>query len=102
MRAKRTCLFPFPPTCLRTLPRPGWSIQRIRQFYMRKVKYTQQSWHEKLSRILEDFPKVGTGWVLEGGARVSCAGCWVGVEAGGGQGMRCGVGRQACVGRWGN
>ena len=37
---------------------PGWSIQRIRQFYMRKVKYTQQSWHEKLSKILEDFPKV--------------------------------------------
>jgi nucleolar GTP-binding protein len=36
----------------------GWAINRIRQFYMRKVKYTQQSWHEKLSQILEDFPKV--------------------------------------------
>ena len=36
----------------------GYAITRIRQFYMRKVKYTQQSWHEKLSRILEDFPRV--------------------------------------------
>ena len=36
----------------------GYAITRIRRFYMRKVKYTQQSWHEKLSRILEDFPRV--------------------------------------------
>lgn len=67
-----------------TVVHNGWSINRIRQFYMRKVKYTQQSWHEKLStvchhqqdmhycpcfgaakfkglyspQILEDFPKV--------------------------------------------
>ncbi|GAB4823643.1 hypothetical protein N2152v2_010689 [Parachlorella kessleri] len=41
-----------------TVVHDGWSIQRIRQFYMRKVKYTQQSWHEKLSKILDDFPKV--------------------------------------------
>lgn len=25
---------------------------------MRKVKYTQTSWHEKLTQILDDFPKV--------------------------------------------
>ena len=67
-----------------TVVHNGWSINRIRQFYMRKVKYTQQSWHEKIStvrcinqtcivvlafvlqnckglyplQILEDFPKV--------------------------------------------
>lgn len=36
----------------------GWAIQRIRQFYMRKVKFTQQNWHDKLTQILDDFPKV--------------------------------------------
>lgn len=36
----------------------GWAIQRIRQFYMRKVKHTQTTWHDKLTAILEDFPKV--------------------------------------------
>ena len=25
---------------------------------MRKVKYTQSNWHEKLTQILDDFPKV--------------------------------------------
>lgn len=35
----------------------GWAIQRIRQFYMRKVKFTQQNWHDKLTQILDDFPK---------------------------------------------
>ncbi|KAL6785757.1 NGB1 [Auxenochlorella protothecoides x Auxenochlorella symbiontica] len=41
-----------------TVVHNGWAIQRIRQFYMRKVKHTQTTWHEKLSTILEDFPKV--------------------------------------------
>lgn len=41
-----------------TVVHNGWSIQRIRQFYMRKVKFTQQNWHEKLTQILTDFPKV--------------------------------------------
>lgn len=41
-----------------TVVHNGWSIQRIRQFYMRKVKFTAQSWNEKLTLILEDFPKV--------------------------------------------
>eukprot|EP00871_Galdieria_phlegrea_P001432 jgi/Galph1/228/GphlegSOOS_G4889.1 len=35
-----------------------YAISRIRQFYMRKVKFAQQSFHDKLSEILEDFPKV--------------------------------------------
>lgn len=34
-----------------TVVHNGWSINRIRQFYMRKVKYTQQSWHEKLTTV---------------------------------------------------
>ncbi|KAG2496998.1 hypothetical protein HYH03_005003 [Edaphochlamys debaryana] len=41
-----------------TVVHNGWSIQRIRQFYMRKVKFTQQNWNEKLSSILDEFPKV--------------------------------------------
>ena len=39
-----------------TVVHNGWSINRIRQFYMRKVKYTQQSWHEKLSTVW-DIPR---------------------------------------------
>ncbi len=41
-----------------TVVHNGWAITRIRSFYMRKVKYTQSNWHEKLSQILDDFPKV--------------------------------------------
>ena len=41
-----------------TVVHRGYAITRIRQFYMRKVKYTQTSWNEKLSKILEDFPRV--------------------------------------------
>jgi nucleolar GTP-binding protein len=35
-----------------------YAIGRIRHFYMRKVKYTQQNFHDKLSQILTDFPKL--------------------------------------------
>lgn len=35
-----------------------YKIGRIRQFYMRKVKFAQQSFHDKLSQILTDFPKL--------------------------------------------
>ncbi|KAK9843474.1 hypothetical protein WJX81_004449 [Elliptochloris bilobata] len=41
-----------------TVVHNGWAINRIRQFYMRKVKFTATNWHEKLTKILEDFPKV--------------------------------------------
>ncbi len=41
-----------------TVVHNGWSIQRIRQFYMRKVKFTASSWHDKLNTILTEFPKV--------------------------------------------
>lgn len=34
----------------------GYAISRIRKFYMRKVKYTAQNIHDKLSAIIQDFP----------------------------------------------
>ena len=41
-----------------TVVHKGYSIQRIRSFYMRKVKYTASQWHDKLHAILAAFPKV--------------------------------------------
>lgn len=41
-----------------TIVHPGYQISRIRSFYMRKVKYTQENFSEKLQWILEDFPKL--------------------------------------------
>lgn len=37
---------------------PGYKISRIRAFYIRKVKFTQDAIHEKLNGILEQFPKL--------------------------------------------
>lgn len=39
-----------------TVIHPGYAISRIRKFYMRKVKYTQCTLAEKLTKILSDFP----------------------------------------------
>ncbi|MDP2436950.1 MAG: NOG1 family protein [archaeon] len=39
-----------------TVVHPQFHISRIRKFYMRKVKYTQTAFHEKLDQILADFP----------------------------------------------
>eukprot|EP01080_Neovahlkampfia_damariscottae_P010466 gene10466-2988_t len=41
-----------------TIVHPQYAIHRIRAFYMRKVKFTQVSIHEKLSGIIEQFPRV--------------------------------------------
>lgn len=41
-----------------TVVHNGWAITRIRSFYMRKVKHSQQTWHDKITQILDDFPKV--------------------------------------------
>jgi len=41
-----------------TVVHPGYNIVRIRQFYMRKVKYTHTTCHEKLTQILTDFPRL--------------------------------------------
>ena len=41
-----------------TVIHKGYKISRIRQFYMRKIRFTQQSFHDKLHQILTDFPKL--------------------------------------------
>ena len=41
-----------------TVVHKHYKIGRIRQFYMRKVKFAQQTFHDKLSQILTDFPKL--------------------------------------------
>ncbi|CAM8972911.1 unnamed protein product [Rhodiola kirilowii] len=41
-----------------TVVHKGYAISRLRQFYMRKVKYTQTNFHEKLSTIIEEFPRL--------------------------------------------
>lgn len=41
-----------------TVIHPGYKISRIRSFYMRKVKFTQQTIDEKLGAILQDFPRL--------------------------------------------
>lgn len=41
-----------------TVVHKGYAISRIRKFYMRKIKYTQESYHEKISTILNDFPRL--------------------------------------------
>lgn len=41
-----------------TVVHPGYKISRIRSFYMRKVKYTQSNFHERLTQIITDFPRI--------------------------------------------
>ncbi|GAX20269.1 nucleolar GTP-binding protein [Fistulifera solaris] len=41
-----------------TVIHPGYKITRIRSFYMRKIKFTQQTISERLSNILMDFPRL--------------------------------------------
>uniref|UniRef100_A0A8C5FMI3 Nucleolar GTP-binding protein 1 n=1 Tax=Gadus morhua TaxID=8049 RepID=A0A8C5FMI3_GADMO len=41
-----------------TVVHKHYQIHRIRHFYMRKVKFTQQNCHDRLSQILTDFPKL--------------------------------------------
>lgn len=41
-----------------TVVHKGYKISRIRAFYTRKVKYTQQNMHDRLSQIIQDFPKL--------------------------------------------
>jgi nucleolar GTP-binding protein len=37
---------------------PGYQIQRIREFYMRKVKFSSETFTEKLKETLDGFPKL--------------------------------------------
>ncbi|KAG5640546.1 Nucleolar GTP-binding protein 1 [Asterophora parasitica] len=39
-----------------TVIHKNFKISRIRNFYMRKVKFTQDSFEEKLAGILNEFP----------------------------------------------
>lgn len=41
-----------------TVVHKGYHISRIRQFYMRKVKFTQKTINEKLTFILQEFPRM--------------------------------------------
>jgi nucleolar GTP-binding protein len=41
-----------------TVTHPGYNIQRIRKFYMRKVRFTYNSVEEKLDGIIKGFPKL--------------------------------------------
>lgn len=41
-----------------TVVHAGYSMQRIRAFYMRKVKYTCETVADRMDRILQDFPKL--------------------------------------------
>ncbi|CAZ86220.1 unnamed protein product [Tuber melanosporum] len=43
---------------LPTQIRAGFKISRIRAFYLRKVKFTEQTFSEKLGAILESFPRL--------------------------------------------
>eukprot|EP00754_Rhynchopus_humris_P041272 Rhum_TRINITY_DN24865_c0_g1::Rhum_TRINITY_DN24865_c0_g1_i1::g.180450::m.180450/K06943/NOG1; nucleolar GTP-binding protein len=41
-----------------TVVHKNYAITRIRAFYMRKVKFTQKAIHEKISGVLEAFPRL--------------------------------------------
>ncbi|KAL1914907.1 uncharacterized protein VTP21DRAFT_7823 [Calcarisporiella thermophila] len=41
-----------------TVVHKNYAISRIRQFYMRKVKFSQDAFEEKLKDMLEEFPKL--------------------------------------------
>jgi len=41
-----------------TVVHKSYPISRIRGFYVRKVKFTQQNFHDRLSKILTDFPRL--------------------------------------------
>lgn len=39
-----------------TVVHPQYDIGRIRNFYMKKVKFSQQTFHDKLGEVLDQFP----------------------------------------------
>eukprot|EP01061_Rhynchopus_euleeides_P034232 TRINITY_DN57979_c0_g1_i1.p1 TRINITY_DN57979_c0_g1~~TRINITY_DN57979_c0_g1_i1.p1 ORF type:complete len:651 (+),score=309.63 TRINITY_DN57979_c0_g1_i1:145-2097(+) len=41
-----------------TVVHKGYEITRIRAFYMRKVKFTQKAIHDKLTNVLDAFPRL--------------------------------------------
>jgi hypothetical protein len=57
-----------------TVVRKNFEISRIRGFYMRKVKFTRASFDERLSAIVQEFPKLDVS-----------VGLWYGGFCGGGR-----------------
>eukprot|EP00794_Sanderia_malayensis_P003128 gene3128-3596_t len=41
-----------------TVVHKHYKISRIRQFYLKKIKFTQQNYHDKLTQIITDFPRL--------------------------------------------
>merc|ERR1712142_73018 len=41
-----------------TITHKQYNISRIRAFYLRKIKFTQQNYHDKLTQIIGDFPRM--------------------------------------------
>lgn len=47
-----------------TVVHPQYKISRIRHFYMRKVKFTEQNFHDRLQAILDEFPKLDVSCIF--------------------------------------
>jgi len=47
-----------------TVVHKHYKISRIRSFYTRKVRYTQQNFNERLSMIIQEFPKLDVWTIL--------------------------------------
>lgn len=47
-----------------TVVHKGYAISRIRNFYMRKVKYTRETFDEKLGHIIAEFPRLDVSTIL--------------------------------------
>lgn len=60
-----------------TVVHPGFKISRIRKFYMRKVKYTEQTINEKLTLIVQEFPRMDVR-AARGGPRTRLAALTIG------------------------
>lgn len=56
-----------------TVIHPGYKISRIRSFYMRKVKFTQETISERLGAIIGDFPRLDVRFDIFYGTTVQCA-----------------------------
>lgn len=51
-------------SCRKQVIHKNFKISRIRNFYMRKVKFTQDSFEEKLEAILHEFPMLDVSGIL--------------------------------------
>lgn len=47
-----------------TVVHKHYKISRIRSFYMRKIKFTQQNFHDRLSTIIQEFPKLDVNLII--------------------------------------